>query len=40
MSTYICGQWLNDDVIQTLLNKGRSGLIKGFKAKSGKKFNA
>ena len=40
MSTYICGQRLGDDVIQTLLNKGRSGLIRGFKAKSGKKFNA
>ena len=40
MRTYICGQRLNDDVIQMLLNKGRSGLIKGFKSKSGKKFNA
>ena len=40
MSTYICGQRLNDEVIQMLLNRGRSRLIKGFKAKSGKKFNA
>ena len=40
MSTYICGQRLSDDVIQMLLNRGRSGLIKGVKAKSGKKFNA
>jgi DNA topoisomerase-3 len=40
MSTYICGQRLSDDTIQTLLNRGRSGLIRGFKAKSGKKFNA
>ena len=40
MSTYICGQRLSDDTIQTLLNRGRSGLIKGFKAKTGKKFNA
>lgn len=40
MNTYICGQRLRDDVIQMLLKRGRSGLVKGFKAKSGKKFNA
>ena len=40
MSTYICGQRLTEDVISTLLKRGRSGLIKGFKAKSGKKFAA
>ena len=40
MSTYICGQRLTEDVIEILLKRGRSGLIKGFKAKSGKKFNA
>ena len=40
ISTYICGQRLTEDVISTLLKRGRSGLIKGFKAKSGKKFAA
>ncbi len=40
MSTYICGQRLTEDAIQSLLNRGRSGLIKGFKAKTGKKFSA
>ncbi len=40
MSTYICGVRITDDDISRLLHKGRSGLIKGFKAKSGKKFNA
>ena len=40
MQTYICGQRLTEDAIQSLLNHGRSGLIKEFKAKSGKKFSA
>lgn len=40
MNTYICGQRLTDDVIQTLLNRGRSGFVRGFKARSGKRFNA
>lgn len=40
MQTYICGQRLTNDIIQMLLKRGRSGLVKGFKAKSGKKFNA
>ena len=40
MSTYICGVRLAEEDIVKLLQKGRSNLIKGFKAKSGKKFNA
>ena len=40
MSTYICGVRLTEDDIVRLLQKDRSGLVKVFKAKSGKKFNA
>ena len=40
MGTYICGQRLTEDVISALLKRGRSGLVRGFKAKSGKKFAA
>ena len=40
ISTYICGVRLSEEVILQLLQKGRSGLIKGFKSKAGKKFNA
>ena len=40
MTTYICGVRLPEDMILQLLQKGRSGLIKGFKSKAGKKFSA
>ena len=40
MSTYICKVRLSEDVILQLLQKGRSGLVKGFQSKAGKKFNA
>lgn len=40
MNTYICGIRLTEENILQLLQKGHSNLIKGFKAKSGKKFNA
>ena len=40
MSTYICGVRLPEETIVQLLAQGRSGFIKGFKARSGKKFGA
>ena len=40
MGTYVCGVRLPEETIVQLLQTGRSGLIRGFKAKSGKKFSA
>ncbi len=40
MSTYICGVRLSQEDTVQLLKSGRSGLIKGFKSKAGKKFSA
>ena len=36
----VCGKKLTDTQVKTLVSKGRSGLIKGFKSKSGRSFDA
>lgn len=36
----ICGKEISAKTVQDLLTKGKTGIIKGFTAKSGKKFNA
>jgi DNA topoisomerase-3 len=40
ISQNIAGVELSDKNVQQLLKKGRTGLLKGFQSKSGKKFNA
>jgi DNA topoisomerase-3 len=40
MSKTICGKQITADEFSKILNERKSGLIKGFKGKSGKKFDA
>lgn len=38
--TSLCGKTLSDDILQTLLSGKQTNIIKGFKSKAGKRFDA